>query len=69
MIDVLAFIRRIKMTGTIRIPREALECFCAEVFGKLGLSRKEVDDSAEIFVAAQLRQIGEELEVQFPFAI
>jgi len=57
------------MTGTIRIPRKALEYFCAEVFMKLGLSQDEAADSAEILVASQLRQIGEELEVLFPFVI
>jgi LDH2 family malate/lactate/ureidoglycolate dehydrogenase len=57
------------MIGTIRIPRKALEHFCTKVFMKLGLSQDEAADSAEILVAAQLRQIGEELEVLFPSAI
>lgn len=57
------------MTGTIHIPRKALEYFCTKVFMKLGLSQDEAADSAEILVAAQLKQIGEELEVLFPSAI
>jgi LDH2 family malate/lactate/ureidoglycolate dehydrogenase len=46
------------MSGEIRIKREDLEQFCTDVFMKLGLSRGEAVDSAEILVAADARGIG-----------
>jgi len=46
------------MSGEIRIKREDLEQFCADVFMKLGLSRGEAVDSAEILVASDARGIG-----------
>jgi len=46
------------MSEGIRVPRGDLEAFCADVFMKLGLSRGEAVDSAEILVAADARGIG-----------
>ncbi len=46
------------MSGEIRINREALERFCTNVFLKLGLSKAEAADSAEILVAADARGIA-----------
>ncbi|HWR11072.1 MAG TPA: Ldh family oxidoreductase [Rectinemataceae bacterium] len=46
------------MSEDIRVKRENLEAFCADVFVKLGLSREEASDSAEILVAADARGIG-----------
>ncbi len=46
------------MSEGIRIKREDLERFCTDVFMKLGLSRGEAADSAEILVAADARGIG-----------
>ena len=46
------------MSEEIRIKRGDLERFCTDVFMKLGLSRGEASDSAEILVAADARGIG-----------
>jgi len=46
------------MSEGIRVPRGDLETFCTDVFMKLGLSRGEASDSAEILVAADARGIG-----------
>jgi LDH2 family malate/lactate/ureidoglycolate dehydrogenase len=46
------------MGEEIRVDRKKLESFCVDVFMKLGLSREDASDSAEILVAADARGIG-----------
>ncbi|MCK9288266.1 MAG: Ldh family oxidoreductase [Sphaerochaetaceae bacterium] len=46
------------MSQEIRIERKSLERFVTDVFMKLGLSREEASDSAEILVAADARGIA-----------